>query len=220
MDFNQLVSVMWNGILETLYMTVFSTLLAYLFGIPLGVVLYVTDKEGIMENTPVNKVLGMVVNLLRSVPFLILLVTILPFTRFIVGTTLGATATIVPLVVAATPFVARMVESSLKEVDGGVIEAALSMGSNNWQIITKVLLPEAKPSLIVGSTIAITTILGYSAMAGFVGGGGLGTIAINYGYYRYQEDIMFITVILLVIIVQIFQETGMKIATGTDKRRR
>jgi D-methionine transport system permease protein len=138
----------------------------------------------------------------------------------VVGTTLGATATIVPLVVAATPFVARMVESSLKEVDGGVIEAALSMGSNNWQIITKVLIPEAKPSLIVGSTIAITTILGYSAMAGFVGGGGLGTIAINYGYYRYQEDIMLITVILLVIIVQIFQETGMKIATGTDKRRR
>jgi D-methionine transport system permease protein len=220
MDLTQLVSIMWDGILETLYMTVCSTLLAYLFGIPLGVVLYVTDKDGIMENTPVNKVLGVVVNLLRSVPFLILLVTILPFTRFVVGTTLGATATIVPLVVAATPFVARMVESSLKEVDGGVIEAALSMGSNNWQIITKVLIPEAKPSLIVGSTIAITTILGYSAMAGFVGGGGLGTIAINYGYYRYQEDIMLITVILLVIIVQIFQETGMKIATGTDKRRR
>ncbi len=160
MDLTQLVSIMWDGILETLYMTVCSTLLAYLFGIPLGVVLYVTDKDGIMENTPVNKVLGVIVNLLRSVPFLILLVTILPFTRFVVGTTLGATATIVPLVVAATPFVARMVESSLKEVDGGVIEAALSMGSNNWQIITKVLIPEAKPSLIVGSTIAITTILG------------------------------------------------------------
>lgn len=220
MDFGQLISIMWDGILETLYMTVASTLFAYLFGIPLGVVLYVTDKNGIAENRAINSVLGIVVNLLRSVPFLILLVAIMPFTRFVVGTTLGATATIVPLVVAATPFVARMVESSLKEVDGGVIEAALSMGSNNWQIITKVLLPEAKPSLIVGSTIAITTILGYSAMAGFVGGGGLGTIAINYGYYRYQEDIMFITVILLVIIVQIFQETGMKIATGTDKRRR
>ena len=220
MELEQLISIMWDGILETLYMTLVSTLLAYLFGIPLGVVLYITDKDGIAECGPVNKVLGVVVNLLRSVPFLILLVTILPFTRFVVGTTLGATATIVPLVVAATPFVARMVESSLKEVDGGVIEAALSMGSNSWQIITKVLLPEAKPSLIVGSTIAITTILGYSAMAGFVGGGGLGTIAINYGYYRYQEDIMFITVILLVIIVQIFQETGMKIATGTDKRRR
>lgn len=220
MNLNQLIDIMSSGIVESLYMTVFSTVLAYLFGIPLGVILFVTDKNGIAENKIVNSVLGMIVNLLRSVPFIILLVAILPFTRFVVGTTIGATATIVPLVVAATPFVARMVESSLKEVDGGVIEAALSMGSNNWQIITKVLIPEAKPSLIVGSTIAITTILGYSAMAGFVGGGGLGAIGINYGYYRYQTDIMLITVILLVIIVQIFQETGMKIATKTDKRRR
>ena len=220
MEINQLIDIMSNGILESLYMTVISTLLAYLFGIPLGVVLFITDKDGIAENRKINTVLGVVVNLLRSVPFIILLVAILPFTRFVVGTTIGATATIVPLVVAATPFVARMVESSLKEVNGGVIEAALSMGSNNFQIITKVLLPEAKPSLIVGSTIAITTILGYSAMAGFVGGGGLGAIGINYGYYRYQEDIMLITVILLVIIVQVFQETGMRIATKTDKRRR
>ena len=220
MEVSQLIDIMSGGIVESLYMTVVSTLLAYLFGIPLGVVLFITDKGGIAENRNINSVLGMIVNLLRSVPFIILLVAILPFTRFVVGTTIGATATIVPLVVAATPFVARMVESSLKEVDGGVIEAALSMGSNNWQIITKVLIPEAKPSLIVGSTIAITTILGYSAMAGFVGGGGLGAIGINYGYYRYQEDIMLITVVLLVIIVQIFQETGMKIATKTDKRRR
>lgn len=220
MEINQLIDIMSGGIVESLYMTVVSTLLAYLFGIPLGVILFITDKGGIAEDKKVNSVLGIVVNLLRSVPFIILLVAILPFTRLVVGTTIGATATIVPLVVAATPFVARMVESSLKEVDGGVIEAALSMGSNNWQIITKVLLPEAKPSLIVGSTIAITTILGYSAMAGFVGGGGLGAIGINYGYYRYQEDIMLITVILLVIIVQIFQETGMRIATKTDKRRR
>jgi len=220
MEINQLIDIMSGGIVESLYMTVVSTVLAYLFGIPIGVVLFITDKGGIAENKSVNSVLGIVVNLLRSVPFIILLVAILPFTRFVVGTTIGATATIVPLVVAATPFVARMVESSLKEVDGGVIEAALSMGSNNLQIITKVLLPEAKPSLIVGSTIAITTILGYSAMAGFVGGGGLGAIGINYGYYRYQEDIMLITVILLVIIVQVFQETGMRIATKTDKRRR
>ena len=220
MELNQLIDIMSGGIVESLYMTIVSTVLAYLFGIPLGVVLFVTDKGGIAENRAINSVLGIVVNLLRSVPFIILLVAILPFTRFVVGTTIGATATIVPLVVAATPFVARMVESSLKEVDGGVIVAALSMGSNNWQIITKVLLPEAKPSLIVGSTIAITTILGYSAMAGFVGGGGLGAIGINYGYYRYQEDIMLITVILLVIIVQVFQETGMRIATKTDKRRR
>lgn len=220
MEISQLIELMWEGILETLYMTLVSTGLAYLFGIPLGVILYITDKDGIAENGPINKVLGVIVNMLRSVPFIILLVAILPFTRFVVGTTIGANATIVPLVVAATPFVARMVESSLKEVDGGIIEAALSMGSNNMQIITKVLLPEAKPSLVVGSTIAITTILGYSAMAGFVGGGGLGAIAINYGYYRYQEDIMFITVILLVLVVQVFQETGMRIANGTDKRRR
>ena len=220
MEFSQLVEMMWEGILESLYMTVISTALAYLFGIPVGVILYITDKDGIAENGAVNKILGIVVNLLRSVPFIILLVAILPFTRFLVGTTIGATATIVPLIMAATPFVARMVESSLKEISAGIIEAAISMGSNIWQIITKVLLPEARPSLIVGSTIAITTILGYSAMAGFVGGGGLGAIAINYGYYRYQDDIMLITVILLVILVQVFQETGMRIANGTDKRRR
>lgn len=220
MEISQLIEIMAAGTVESLYMTLVSTALAYLFGVPIGVVLFITDKGGIAENKTINSVLGIVVNLLRSVPFIILLVAILPFTRFVVGTTIGATATIVPLVVAATPFVARMVESSLKEVNGGVIEAALSMGSNNMQIITKVLLPEAKPSLIVGSTIAITTILGYSAMAGFVGGGGLGSIGINYGYYRYQTDIMLVTVILLVIVVQVFQETGMKIANRTDKRRR
>lgn len=220
MEISQLISLMVEGTIESLYMTLVSTALSYLFGVPLGVVLFITDEGGIAENKTINSELGVIVNMLRSVPFIILLVAIIPFTRFVVGTAIGSTATVVPLVVAATPFIARMVESSLKEVNGGVIEAALSMGSNNWQIITKVLLPEAKPSLIVGSTIAITTILGYSAMAGFVGGGGLGAIAINYGYYKYQTDIMFVTVILLVIIVQIFQETGMKIAQKTDKRRR
>lgn len=220
MEISQLISLMVNGTIESLYMTLISTALSYLFGIPIGVILYITDKGGIAENRAVNSVFGVMVNLLRSVPFIILLVAIIPFTRFVVGTSIGATATIVPLVVAATPFIARMVESSLKEVDGGVIEAALSMGSNNWQIITKVLLPEAKPSLIVGSTIAITTILGYSAMAGFVGGGGLGSIGINYGYYKYQTDIMLVTVILLVVVVQIFQEIGMRIANRTDKRKR
>ena len=219
MEINQLINIMAEGIWETLYMTITSTALAYVLGIPIGVILFISDKNGIAENGVLNKVLGIIVNLLRSVPFIILLVAILPFTRFVVGTTIGATATIVPLVVTATPFVARMVESSLKEVNGGVVEAALSMGSSNIQIITKVLLPEAKPSLMVGSTIAITTILGYSAMAGFVGGGGLGAIAINYGYYRYQEDIMLITVILLVIVVQIFQEAGMRIASRIDKRK-
>lgn len=206
------------GILETLYMTVVSTGISYLLGIPLGILLFVTDAGGVFRMPIINKALGFVINFLRSVPFLILLIAIIPFTRAVVGTTIGSTATIVPLVVAAAPFVARMVESSLKEVDGGVIEAAQSMGSSPLKIIYKVLLPEAKPSLLVGGAIAITTILGYSAMAGIVGGGGLGAISINYGYYRYQKDVMFVTVILLVIIVQIFQEAGMKIARVTDKR--
>lgn len=215
---NALVDMLLNGILETLYMVLLSTGISYLIGIPVGVLLYVTDENGICKNKPVNLILGFIVNLLRSIPFIILLVAIIPFTRFVVGTSIGSTATIVPLVVSAAPFVARMVESSLKEVDGGVIEAAESMGATPWEIIIKVLLPEAKPSLIVGSAIAITTILGYSAMAGFVGGGGLGTIAINYGYYRYDDRIMLITVVLLVIVVQLFQVIGMKIASRTDKR--
>lgn len=214
----QMLEILKNGIWETLYMTVVSTAFSYLFGIPLGVVLYITDKKGICQNKIINFVVGIIVNMIRSVPFLILLVAILPFTRFIVGTTIGSNATIVPLVVAATPFVARMVESSLKEIDFGVIEAAKAMGSSVGQIIFKVLLPEAKPSLLLGGTISLATILGYSAMAGFVGGGGLGAIAINYGYYRYQGEIMWITVALLVVIVQLFQEIGLHLARRVDKR--
>lgn len=214
----QMVEILGNGIWETLYMTIVSTAFAYLFGIPLGVILYITDKKGICKNRMINFLVGAVVNMIRSVPFLILLVAILPFTRLIVGTTIGSTATIVPLVVAAAPFVARMVESSLKEVDLGVIEAAKAMGSSVSQIIFKVLLPEAKPSLLVGCTISLATILGYSAMAGFVGGGGLGAIAINYGYYRYQAEIMWITVVLLVVIVQLFQEIGLRFVSKVDKR--
>lgn len=206
------------GIAETLYMTLISTALSYVIGLPLGVLLCVTDKDGIYRMPGLNKILGFIINMMRSVPFLILLIAILPFTRAVVGTTIGSTATIVPLVVGASPFIARMVESSLKEVDAGVIEAAQSMGSTTMQIICKVLIPEAKPSLIMGAAISITTILGYSAMAGIVGGGGLGAIAINYGYYRYQEDVMLLTVVLLVIIVQIFQEIGMKCAKLSDKR--
>ena len=213
-----MIEILIKGIWETLYMTVVSTAFAYLLGIPLGVVLYITDKNGICHNKTINFVVGAIVNMVRSVPFLILLVAILPFTRLVVGTTIGSTATIVPLVIAAAPFVARMVESSLKEVDAGVIEAAKAMGSSVPQIIFKVLLPEAKPSLLVGCTISLATILGYSAMAGFVGGGGLGAIAINYGYYRYQGDIMWITVILLVVIVQLFQEIGLRIVRKVDKR--
>lgn len=211
-------SLMGTGILETLYMVIASTLLAYIIGLPLGLVLCVTDKDGIYPIKWLNSLLGFIVNFVRSVPFIILLVALIPFTRSIVGTSLGSTATIVPLLMAAAPFVARMVESSVKEVDAGVIEAAQSMGTPTIKIVTKVLIPEAMPSLIVGAAIAITTILGYSAMAGFVGGGGLGTIAINYGYYRYQEDVMLITVLLLVVIVQIFQEVGMRIAKRIDKR--
>ena len=214
----EMISLLITGIGETLYMTLVSTFMAYVFGLPVGIILYITDVGGIKENRLINTIVGTVVNLMRSIPFILLLVAIMPFTRFVVGTTIGSTATIVPLVVSAAPYIARMVESSLKEVDYGVIEAALSMGANSKQIIFKVLLVEAKPSLIVGAAIAITTILGYSAMAGMVGGGGLGAISINYGYYRYQNDIAWVTIILLIIIVQIFQEIGSRIAKRSDKR--
>lgn len=197
-----------------------SSLISYLIGIPLGIILVVTDTDGIKPIPALQKVLGLVINLLRAVPFIIMLIMMLPVTRAIVGTTLGAKAVIPPLVAAAAPYIARMVESSFKEVDAGVIEAAQSMGATTWQIIWKVLLPESKPSLMVGAAISMTTILGYSTMAGFVGGGGLGTIAINYGYYRYQTDMMLVTVVILVIIVQIIQETWMKLAKVSDKRIR
>ncbi len=214
----EIIQLLVKGIGETLYMTLLSTAAAYVLGVPLGVLVYVTDSQNICENRVINLITGAIINLVRSVPFLILLVAILPFTRWMVGTTIGSTATIVPLVVAAAPFVARLVESSLKEVDAGVIEAAKAMGSSPVQIIFKVLLPEARPSLFVGSTIALATILGYSAMAGFVGGGGLGAIAINYGYYRYQTNVMLITVLLLVLIVQLFQEVGIRFVNKIDKR--
>ncbi len=207
------------GILETLYMTLASTAVAYLLGVPLGVLLVVSEPEGIRPTPWWNGFFNLTINILRSVPFLILLILVLPITRAITGTTIGATATVVPLVIAAFPFVARLVESSLKEVDKGMIEAALSMGASPFKIILKVLIPEAAPSLVVGCAIATTTILGYSAMAGIVGGGGLGAIAIRYGYNRYQTDIMLITVALLVIIVQVMQEVGTKIALKRDKRR-
>ena len=214
----ELIDLIISGIGETLYMTLASTAIAYVLGIPLGVLVFITDKKGICRNRAINALAGIVINIVRSIPFLILLVAIMPFTRLVVGTTIGSTATIVPLVVAAAPFVARMVESSLREVDEGVIEAAKAMGASRMQIILKVLLPEARPSLLVGATIAIATILGYSAMAGFVGGGGLGTITINYGYYRYQADMMLITVALLVLIVQLFQEVGVRLVNRIDKR--
>ncbi|MGL5434240.1 MAG: methionine ABC transporter permease [Lachnospiraceae bacterium] len=214
------IEMIITGIMETLYMVFFSSVLSYLIGIPLGIILVVTDQGGIYPLPMFQKVLGAAINLLRSIPFMILLIMVIPLTRAIVGTTLGAKAVVPPLVIAAAPYIARMVESSFKEVDAGVIEAAKSMGASTFQIIWKVLLPEAKPSLLVGAAISVTTILGYSAMAGFVGGGGLGTIAINYGYYRYQTDMMLVTVAILVLIVQIIQETGMFIARKSDKRIR
>lgn len=214
----EVINMIGLGILESLYMTLFSSLIAYLLGLPLGVLLVVTDKEGIAPFVPLNKLLGVIVNLIRSVPFIILLITVIPFTRFLIGTTIGPNAVVVPLIIASAPYIARLVESSLKEVDKGVIEAAQSMGATPFQIVYKVLIPEAKPSLVIGGAIAVTTILSYSAMAGFVGGGGLGDIAIRYGYYRYQTDIMLVTVALLVLIVQIIQELGSAWMKHTDKR--
>ena len=202
----------------SIYMVIVSTLMAYLFGVPIGIILVVTAKDGIHPMPLFNQFLGVVVNLLRSIPFLILLFMIDPFTKFITGSSFGANATIVPLVVSAAPFIARLIESSLREVDFGVVEAAQSMGASNWQIITKVMLPESKPSLLVGTAIAATTILGYSAMAGVVGGGGLGDVAIRYGFYRYQKLLMYVCVLILVIITQIIQEAGLRIANRTDKR--
>ncbi len=204
----------------TLYMTLTSTIMAYIIGLPMGIALVVTDKDGLRPNSIIYKVLDVVVNIVRSVPFLILLILIIPLTRLIAGKSYGATATIVPLTFAAAPFIARLVESSLLEVDKGVIEAAQSMGASLWTIICKVLLAEARTSLIVGATIALDTILGYSAMAGVVGGGGLGDIAIRYGYYRYESDIMWITVILLVLLVQILQVIGTRLSKKLDKRSR
>ena len=215
----QIIMMLLEGIKDTLYMTLTSTLIGYVIGLPMGILLTVTDKDGIHPNAAVYKVLDVISNLIRSVPFLILLIVLIPFTRFLIGRSYGPTATIVPLVIAAAPYIARMVESSLKEVDAGVIEAARSMGASNFTIVTKVMLVEARTSLIVGATISLGTILGYSAMAGTVGGGGLGDIAIRYGYTRWQTDIMIVTVILLVILFQIFQTIGMKLASNLDRRK-
>ena len=208
-----------NGILETLYMTLLSTAVGYLFGLPMGVLLAVFDKVGLKPNRAAYKVIDIIANIVRSIPFLILLILVIPLTKLIVGQSYGSSATVVPLVVAAIPFIARMVESSLKEVDYGVIEAARAMGANDFTIVVKVMILESRTSLITGATIAIGTILGYSAMAGTVGGGGLGDIAIRYGYYRYDSAIMIVTVVLLVVLVQVFQSVGMVVASRLDKRK-
>lgn len=209
-----------TGVLETLYLTFISTLLAYLVGIPVGVILNITSKNGIRPNKWINIPLGIIVNIFRSVPFIILLVALFPMAKAIVGKTYGSEVMILALTVAAIPYISRVVESSLNEVDKGVVEAASSIGANSWQIVTKVLLPEAKPSLINGGIIAIVTILGYSAMADMVSGGGLGEIAISLGFDQFNDDIVWFCVLLTIIIVQVIQELGMYIVRKTDKRNK
>lgn len=215
---NEIVIMLLEGIRDTVYMTVASTFFGYVIGLPMGIALAVTDKDGLKPNAAIYRVLDVISNIVRSIPFLILLILLIPFTRLVVGKSYGSTATIVPLIICAAPYIARLVESSLKEVDKGVVEAAKSMGATNFQIVMHVLLVEGRTSIITGATIAMGTILGYSAMAGTVGGGGLGDIAVRYGYYRWQTDIMIITVILIIILFQLFQNIGMKIATKMDKR--
>ena len=214
------ISMILEGLRDSLYMTLASTILGYVIGLPWGIVLTVSGKDGLKPNRGLYRVLDVITNVMRSVPFLILLILIIPLTMLIVGQTYGATAMIVPLTVSAAPFIARMVETSLNEVDHGVIEASQSMGASNFQIIFKVLITEARISLIAGATITIGTILGYSAMAGTLGGGGLGDIAIRYGYHRYQANILWATVILLVLLMQIFQFVGTWISTKLDRRKK
>ena len=213
-----LCRVIPEALYETLYMVIVSTILAYVLGVPMGVLLVITSEGHIMPNPWVERILGTIINIFRSIPFIILLVALIPFTTMLVGTSIGTTAAIVPLVVSAAPFVARLVESSLREVSPGVIEAALSMGASPWQIIYKVLLPEAKSPLILGVAITTINIIAYTAMAGAVGGGGLGDVAIQYGYNRYRTDMMIVTVLILVIIVQIVQWIGTTLARKLSHR--
>ena len=203
-----IIEAIQKGILETLEMTFFSALISYVIGLPLGVVLYATSRGRLLENPVINGILGTIVNVMRSLPFLILLVLLIPFTRLVTGSSIGTVASIVPRTVGAIPIVARMVESSLYEVQPGIIEAATSMGASPLYIILHFILPEATPSLLQGAAINVATVLGYSAMAGVIGGGGLGAIALQYGYYRYQKDVLWTTVALLVVMVMLIQESG------------
>lgn len=214
----QLKKIVLPAFNETLYMVFFSSLFSVILGIFIGIILYVTEKDGILENKFLNRLLGIIVNIGRSVPFVILMIAVFPLSKFIVGTTLGSKAAIVPLTVAAIPFVARMIESCLKEIDKGVIEASISMGASEWQIIYKVLIPESISSIISTITTTIISIIGYSAMAGTIGGGGLGSIAITYGYQRYRDDILIISVVLMVILVQIVQTIGNILGKKLNKK--
>ena len=220
---NQMNAQLWNLLATdtgaTIYMTLVSTLFGYLIGLPLGIILTVTDKDGVSPHPVIYRIIDVVTNIMRSIPFIILLMILIPFTRWLIGKSYGPTATIIPLVISAAPYISRMVESSLDEVDKGVVEAARSMGANNWTIIFRVLLPEAKTSLIVGATITLGTVLGYTAMAGTIGGGGLGADAKMYGYQRGNMVFLGWTIVILVVMFQIFQMIGMKVAQKTDHRK-
>lgn len=218
MSVQEYISLLGKGTLDTLYMVLVSTACSYLLGLPLGIAVVITEENSILPRPRFNRIISAIINVTRSIPFIILLIAVIPFTRLVVGTSIGATASIVPLVIGAVPFVARMVESSLKEIDKGIIEAALSMGASPMQIITKVMVAETLPSLILGASITTITLIGYSAMAGTVGGGGLGDLAIRYGYHRYQNDLMFMTIGLLIIIVQAIQSFGNFLARKIDKK--
>lgn len=225
-DFIDYISIMYaehgemigKGIVETLYMTFTATFASYLLGLPIGILSEVTKKGGLFPVVFLNRILGIIINIGRSIPFIILLVFVMPVTRAVVGTTIGPKAATVPLIIAATPFVARLIENSLHEIDGGVIEAAKAMGANVKQIIFKVMIPEALPSMIMGASLATITLIGYTAMAGAVGGRGLGDIALRFGYYRYETDIMIVTIVLLVVLVQLIQNIGNMLSKKIDKR--
>lgn len=218
MNWSTWLPSLWSASLDTLFMVGISTVFTIVLGLPLGVLLVITDREGLTPAPAFNQIVGAVVNAARSLPFIILLVVVIPFTRLLVGTSIGATAAIVPLALAAIPFFARVAETALREVDRGLVEAALSMGCNPWQIITKVLIPESLPSIVLGVTITIISLIGYSAMAGAIGGGGLGDLAIRFGYQRFETDVMIATVVLLIVIVQGIQILGNSIARRVSKR--
>jgi D-methionine transport system permease protein len=218
MDWTTWLPNLWTGTLDTLYMVGVATLFTVVFGLPLGVLLVITDKQGLTPLAPLNLVLGMIINAARSLPFIILLVVVIPLTRLLVGTSIGATAAIVPLSLAAIPFFARVAESALREVDHGLVEAAHAMGCSPWQIISKVLIPEAQPSLVLGVALTIISLIGYSAMAGAIGGGGLGDLAIRYGYQRFETAVMIATVVLLILLVQAIQALGNRLARHLSHR--
>ncbi|AFS77771.1 D-methionine ABC transporter permease protein MetI [Gottschalkia acidurici 9a] len=216
---DSLLELLLPSLWETLYMVSVSTIVSVLLGLPLGILLIITEKDGLWEKPILNSILGTVVNISRSFPFLILMILLFPLARLIVGTTIGTTATIVPLSIAAAPFVARVIESSLREVDGGIVEAALAMGSTNLEIIFKVLIPEAMPSIVSNITLTIINLIGYSAMAGTIGGGGLGDLAMRYGYHRFDPNIMAASVILIIVLVQVVQFIGNQVVFAINKRR-